>query len=169
MACVADIPGICAVQCAVYADFLLEEAGFFRNRILLANHLCWIATDSQGSPLGYLISYPWVANNPPKLNIALDAIPDGADHWFIHDCAVLPGQQGQGIARRLLQAAGEAALGAGLQRAALVSLGEAVGYWQRQGFVAVDVAPGVLAGYGDGACYMFADMPAVENNISENF
>ena len=91
------------------------------------------------------------------LDVELDALPDGADHWFLHDCAVSPAAQGLGVGQALLrQAAGQAA--SHLLRASLVSLQGAVSYWRRHGYAPVDAdAVGLaekLAGYGPNASYM---------------
>ena len=153
-----DVDGILAVQALAYPGFLLESAGFFLNRLALAPRHCWIADGAESGTLGYLISYPWDSGLPPVLDVELDALPDGADHWFLHDCAVSPAAQGLGVGQALLrQAAGQAA-SQGLLRASLVSLQGAVSYWRRHGYAPVDAdAAGLaekLAGYGPNASYM---------------
>ena len=101
-----DVDGILAVQALAYPGFLLESAGFFLNRLARAPTLDRRRRAESGT-LGYLISYPWDAGLPPVLDVELDAPPDGADHWFLHDCAVSPAARlGVGQAR---QAAGQAA------------------------------------------------------------
>ena len=95
-----DVDGILAVQALAYPGFLLESAGFFLNRLALAPRHCWIADGAESGTLGYLISYPWDAGLPPVLDVELDALPDGADHWFLHDCAVSPAAKAWAWARR---------------------------------------------------------------------
>ena len=95
-----DVDGILAVQALAYPGFLLESAGFFLNRLALAPRHCWIADGAESGTLGCLISYPWDAGLPPVLDVELDAPPDGADHWFLHDCAVSPAAQAWAWARR---------------------------------------------------------------------
>ena len=109
-----------------------------------------------------MISYPWDSGLPPVLDVELDALPDGADHWFLHDCAVSPAAQGR-------RGPGAVATGgrpgrlAGLLRASLVSLQGAVSYWRRHGYAPVDAdAAGLaekLAGYGPNASYMARAFP----------
>ncbi|MGY6268589.1 GNAT family N-acetyltransferase [Achromobacter denitrificans] len=142
----SDVGGILAVQTLAYPDFLLESAGFFLNRLALAPSHCWIAqavSPAGDSLLGYLVSYPWDAGLPPALDVALAALPAGADHWFLHDCAVAPPAQGLGVGQALLRAAAASALEGGLCRASLVSLASAAGYWQRNGYAPVAQGLGV--------------------------
>ena len=150
-----DVDGILAVQALAYPGFLLESAGFFLNRLALAPRHCWIADGAESGTLGYLISYPWDSGLPPVLDVELDALPDGADHWFLHDCAVSP-------AARLGRGPGAVATGGRPPRRPVarqpVSLQGAVSYWRRHGYAPVDAdAAGLaekLAGYGPNASYM---------------
>ena len=139
-----DVDGILAVQALAYPGFLLESAGFFLNRLALAPRHCWIADGAESGTLGCdLVSLG--LGLPPVLDVELDALPDGADHWFLHDCAVSPAAQGLGVGQALLrQAAGQAA-SQGLLRASLVSLQGAVSYWRRHGYAPVDADAAGLA------------------------
>ncbi|MGE8689134.1 MAG: GNAT family N-acetyltransferase [Achromobacter sp.] len=162
-----DVDGILAAQTLAYPDFLLESAGFFQNRLALAPSHCWVADTAapagRDGLLGYLISYPWDAGLPPALDVALESLPAGADHWFLHDCAVVPRAQGLGVGQALVRAAAGSALEHGLRRASLVSLGSATGYWRRQGYAPMAVAgaglAAKLAGYGPQAQYMARELP----------
>lgn len=148
-----DIDGILYVQQTVYSEYLLEDKHFFLNRLMLARNLCYVVESEKGIQ-GYLISYPWLMDAPPKLNIPLNEIPENAENWFIHDCAVSPACQGMGLSRQLLNAVESEARKVGLSRASLVALAEAVNYWTYLGFRPVDDSSAVLSGYGAGACWM---------------
>ena len=150
----ADIDGVMQIQQAVYPPVLLEAPGFFQNRMQLAGQLCRVAAAGK-AVLGYLISYPWHHGLPPKLDVPLSRLPAAAGCWFIHDCAVLPAAQGQGVAGRLLRDARVAAQQMGLHSASLVALADAVEYWQQQDFLAQPIPAEALAGYGDGAQFMW--------------
>lgn len=161
-----DVGAILAVQADAYPGFLLESADFFLNRLALAPAHCWVAQATAapgGALLGYLVSYPWDAGLPPALDTPLTALPEAADHWFLHDCAVVPSAQGLGVGQALLRTAAGHATQTGLRRASLVSLGSAVGYWLRHGYAPV-VAGGrdlaaKLTGYGPQASYMARAFP----------
>ena len=159
-----DVDAILDAQALAYPEFLLESAGFFLNRLALAQPYCWVAQPETGEHLlGYLVSYPWDAGLPPALDVPLDALPPAADHWFLHDCAVVPSAQGLGVGRALVGAAAGHAMADGCRRASLVSLASAASYWLRLGYAPVAAQGGdlaaKLAGYGAGARYMSRAFP----------
>ncbi|CAM4303818.1 GNAT family N-acetyltransferase [Kerstersia similis] len=154
-----DLDAVLDLQAQVYDADILEDADFYANRLALAGTSCWVARAGNTSVCGYLISYPWDEGLPPALNAPLQGLPQPADTWFLHDCAVAPRMAGQGVASRLLSFGRQWAQVAGMRRAALVSLGHARAYWLRHGFAPVEVQPGSpvehkLAGYGAGASWM---------------
>lgn len=158
----SDVDDILDAQALAYPDFLLESAEFFTNRWQLAPDHCWVAcAPDTNHLLGYLISYPWDAGLPPALGIALRALPEPADHWFLHDCAVVPRAQGLGVGHSLLQTAARCAMQHGLRRASLVSLASATSYWMRHGYRPVsglDKLAEKLADYGPQASYMAREL-----------
>lgn len=164
----SDVDGILDAQTLAYPDFLLESAEFFLNRLTLAPAYCWVArATGDDALLGYLISYPWDAGLPPALEVALAALPRQADHWFLHDCAVVPSARGLRVGQTLLRAAASQAMAGGMRRASLVSLESAVSYWLRHGYqpvcgqgetLAAELAE-KLAGYGPRARYMARAFP----------
>lgn len=164
----SDVDGILDAQTLAYPGFLLESAEFFLNRLTLAPAYCWVArAAADDSLLGYLVSYPWDDGLPPALDVALAALPPQADHWFLHDCAVVPSAQGLRVGQTLLRTAASQAMESGMRRASLVSLESAVRYWRRHGYQAVygegrSLPPGLaekLAGYGPQASYMSRVFP----------
>ncbi|WP_296466783.1 GNAT family N-acetyltransferase [Pigmentiphaga sp.] len=150
----ADVEGVLAVQRQAYAGIdVLENAAFFLNRIHLAPGSCWVARGADGI-WGYLVSYPWSLDAPPKLNVPLAGLPADARNWFLHDCAVLPAASGKGIGTALVRTGIAHAERAGFAWATLVSLAPACGYWMRLGFEPVQLEPGALRDYGPGARFM---------------
>lgn len=132
-----DLDQVLSVQSKIYSADLLEEHSFYVNRLQLAPASCWKACDQEGNMQGYLISYPWKGKLPPALGVPLSALPDAADQWFIHDCALLPSAQGKGWSKKLLQYGLQYARAQGLRWSSLVSLGSARAYWQAQGYAAL--------------------------------
>lgn len=158
--CRTDIDEVLRIQALAYAQsaLLLEDEHFFLNRLRLSPQTCWVA-DASERLLGYLVSYPWTRQLPPALNQPLEALPVRADSWFLHDCAIDPEAQGQGVASRLLRHARQYAADLGLEHASLVSLGSACGYWRKQGYRSIgsdddEVLKDKLDEYGQGARYM---------------
>lgn len=151
----ADVPEILRIQAAAYAAaaFEPESAAVYLNRMALAPDLCWVVTNERGGLCGYLLSHPWHAGEPPALDTVLDALPQPATRWYVHDCAVDARSRGGGVAASLYEAAHDAAVRRGLRCAALVAIGQAATYWALRGYRSAD-AVHALDGYGDGACYM---------------
>ncbi|MGU9991914.1 GNAT family N-acetyltransferase [Bordetella avium] len=153
---ISDLPAILHLQARVYPADLLENEDFYRNRLTLAPATCRVAV-KDGTLVGYLIAYPWTSAMPPALNALLNALPAAADTWFVHDCAVAPQAQGAGVAAAMLKESARAAREAGLTRASLVALANALPYWRKLGYDAAASSPALaakLAGYGPGAVYM---------------
>lgn len=178
------LPQLMRLQAVAYAGQpVLETEAFFANRLALAPQGCLaVVTAAYGSAggqpagtlAGYLISHPWHAGLPPALGVTLDTLPaDDACFWYLHDCAISPLWRGQGMAQRLLATAGRLGQAHGMRGLRLVSLGSAVRFWQRHGFVTLGgdeltlPASGVcaaddrtrqlrakLADYGTGARFM---------------
>ncbi|KTT51488.1 acetyltransferase [Pseudomonas oryzihabitans] len=159
----ADLSAVLVIQAANYPADLLEDHAFYANRLALAPEHCWAATDPQDRLQGYLIGYPWDDGLPPVLGARLEQLPGEASTWFLHDCAVHPDAQGQGVAGRLYRHAKGQARRARLRQGRLVSLSNAIGYWQRHHYrpVPADAAlTAKLAGYGVGACLMQLSLDA---------
>ncbi|MBH3329597.1 MAG: GNAT family N-acetyltransferase [Pseudomonas oryzihabitans] len=163
----ADLPAVLAIQAANYPADLLEDHAFYANRLELAPEHCWAALDAEARLQGYLIAYPWDDGLPPVLGARLEQLPGAASTWFLHDCAVHPDAQGQGVAGRLYRHAKGQARRARLRQGRLVSLSNAIGYWQRHHYhpVPADAAlEAKLAGYGAGACLMQRTLDTPDSN-----
>lgn len=155
-----DIENVLHIQAAVYSPDILESAAFFENRLSLSADNCWVAAnraEPSDALLGYLISYPWPRAFPPELDGTLDALPQSADSWFVHDCAIAPNAQRLGVGKALFNAARRSAKQQGFSHTSLVSLAQAKSYWHNQGYRPVAETPRLrekLKAYGEGACYM---------------
>ncbi|SFD16344.1 GNAT family N-acetyltransferase [Pragia fontium] len=157
----ADLDAIFDIQASVYHSDLLESQAFYENRLQLSANTCWVATTEKNQLLGYLISYPWIRTFPPALGEVLATLPEHADSWFVHDCAISPSTQGLGVGKALFITARNSAIEQGFRHSSLVSLAQATHYWLNQGYIAVDNTPQLtekLAAYGEGACYMYQEM-----------
>ncbi len=153
-----DLAGVLAVQATAYAGaaFAPEPAEVYRDRMAHAPDLCWVAATAGGAVLGYLVSHPWDDGPPPPLHTRLPPLPAAPRCWYLHDCAVGEAARGLGVGAALFRTVRALAWNHGLRWAALVAVGDAAGYWARQGYVAQH-RPGLadkLRSYGGQACYM---------------
>lgn len=149
-----DLDAVEAIAAAVHPEFFEDRAIFAERQRLYpeGTHLLEIA----GAPSGYLLSHPWQHGTLPALNSLLDAIPDDADGYYLHDLALLPNARGTGAASVIVDQIVDHAIRQGFAAASLVAVNSSVPFWQKQGFV-VTAVPGLtdtLLSYEDTARFM---------------
>lgn len=152
----ADIDQVLAIQAERYGPEFSEGAQVVSQRLSVAHQCSWAAV-RQGTVVGYLAAYWSVPGAITPLHGAFAAY-DKADWLYLHDMAIAGVMQGQGVAKRLLQAAREQARQRGVRRSALVSVQGSRAYWERHGY-AVEATQEAqqlqhLASYGEDALYM---------------
>lgn len=155
----ADLPGVLAVADCVHPAFP-EDSAVFAERLQLYPAGC-LAFSSGEDILGYAISHPWRAYDPPALNARLGELPRQPETYYIHDVALLPELRGSGaaalvVALLLARAQKEAFL-----TVSLVAVNNSSGFWERHGFCNVasqKIVDATLArklrGYDDAAAFM---------------
>ena len=153
-----DITGLMQVANEIHPG-LPERPEVFINRIALFPAGCLALEDEDGRLCGYAISHPIRRRCPPALDSVLFEIPADADHYYVHDVAILPGLRGRGLAAecvaRLLASDGAAARGYPV--AGLVSVYGTEAFWGRLGFRSVVVGEDLaskLREYGEDAVYL---------------
>lgn len=151
---VADLPAVCAIAAAVHPDFFEERAVFAERQALYPSGT--LLLELGGAAAGYMLSHPWQSGSMPELNALLGAIPADADTYYLHDLALLPAARGSGAARMVVERLSAHAREAGYTSMTLVAVNGSQGFWERQGFGAVDVPAlaDTLRGYEDAARYM---------------
>jgi len=150
-----DLDGVVQVAQKSFPDHP-EERACFANRLDLNPNGCFVLADDQGTVKGYLVSYPWMRNMAPALNVLIDAIPADADSYYLHDLAIDPDVRGGGYTRKIIDQLAEQARAEGWPQVSLVAVNNATGFWSRNGFE-VQTPDGIatkLASYGDDARYM---------------
>ena len=156
----ADLDAVAGIAAVGFPDHF-EGRDCFENRLALNPDGCFVLAGDEG-PKGYLVAYPWRANDAPALNTLIEAIPADAEVMYLHDLALHPDARGAGWPRPIVERLAEDARRAGWPALALVAVNEAAPFWERHGFVAVD-SPALrakLAGYGPDARYMIRRLQA---------
>ncbi len=150
----ADMSEVIAIAEIVHPDYPEDDA-VLAERLMLYAPGCFVL--SQGGQIaGYLLSHPWIYGNLPKLNTLLQALPQDADTYYLHDIALLPDAQGQGAASAITTRLAIHAGAAGFAHISLCAVNGSARFWQAQGFARAEV-PGVdthLASYGADAVFM---------------
>jgi GNAT superfamily N-acetyltransferase len=105
---------------------------------------------------GYVVSHPWAALDPPKLDTLLGRLPSPAGTYYVHDLALLPSARGQGLADAIVKQLLVIAKNAGLPSTSLVAVNRSTAFWARHGFVAVadPAIEAALRSYDGDAAYM---------------
>ncbi|MDF1586785.1 GNAT family N-acetyltransferase [Marinimicrococcus flavescens] len=153
-----DLAAVEQIALIVHPDYP-EDIAIPRERLALFPQGCRVARDEAGAIIGYAVAHPGLLGAPPPLDSLLGALPAAPDCLYLHDVALLPAARGAGLGAALVAELHEVAAGHRLPLLALVAVGNAAPYWQRQGFALRHPEPALaakLASYGDGAAYMTA-------------
>jgi len=154
----ADLPHVLAVANQVHPAFP-EDAEVFAERLRLYAQGCLVFANDDGIA-AYVVSHPWLANDPPALNTRLGRLPPRWETYYIHDIALLPELRGTGAAALavaiLLARAGKERL----RTVSLVAVNDSAGFWARHGFrnVADAALARKLRGYGTAAMFMVREL-----------
>ena len=153
---VADVDAVLQIQTQCYGAGFVEPREVFVRRLQVAGQCSWAAVQGD-EVLAYLAAY-W--SRPGAVTPLNGEFADYADAsvLYLHDMAVSPTAAGQGLARRMVDAAKTMARQRGVMRTALVSVQGSQAYWERQGY-AVEIVKNAmhrqhLATYGPDALYM---------------
>ena len=152
----ADVDAVLQIQTQCYGADFVEPREVFARRLQVAGQCSWAAVQGD-EVLAYLAAY-W--SRPGAITPLNGEFADYADAsvLYLHDMAVSPTAAGQGLARRMVDAAKTMARQRGVMRTALVSVQGSQAYWERQGY-AVEIVKNAmhrqhLATYGPQALYM---------------
>jgi ribosomal protein S18 acetylase RimI-like enzyme len=150
----ADLPAVMAVAAQVHPDYPEGEA-VFAERLALHSAGCLLLAGGEGLA-GYVLSHPWRLGQVPALDSLLDALPEPAEAYYIHDLALLPAARGGGAASACVDRLTAHARAGGFARMALVAVGSSAGFWRRHGFREAhdEALARKLASYDDAARYM---------------
>lgn len=146
-----DWPAILRIQNEVYPDIVPESEAVLRSKTELGPATCLTICDQQNNVAGYCLAHPWT-KNPASLHTIYEA-PSEPQLLYIHDMAIAPGYAGKRLGKTILQHLQAWAQKQGYTKLSLVSLGQAVSYWQQHGFQH-SKHPIDTNQYGESACYM---------------
>ena len=150
----ADAEAVLAIQRAAYPPPFHESWAVLGAKLALYAAGCWVA-EAAGRPCAYLFSHPGLSTRPATLHGALAALPAAPDCHYLHDLALHPAHQGAGLGSRLRAQAVAQARSAGFHQLALVAVQGSRPFWERQGFVPLELPqPEGLQSYGADALAM---------------
>jgi len=128
----ADLPAVLQVQAEAYAPELCESSTVIAARLKAAPNTAWVAD----SPLGvcaYLVGYRSELGKVTLWNNEFKPQPESST-FYLHDLALGLTAKGMGLGQKLVSHALEKMRARGADQAALVSVQESLGFWEKLGF-----------------------------------
>ena len=129
----ADLAGVVGLSAAVHPGYP-ESPSVFAACLRLHPTGCHVLDMGERRIGGYLLSHPGRLDAPPALDAPLAALPAPCDCYYLHDLALGQAARGHGKAGAAVEIAIAEARRGGFDTLALIAVGEAHGFWRRQGF-----------------------------------
>lgn len=150
---ISDWPQIMAIQSQVYHDVTPEPLDVMQGKWRRSPKLCFVyCSETHPQQIGgYLLAHTWAGQALPELGVSM-AEGVAEKYIFLHDLAISPEYQGQGVGPKLAKHMLTRARQCGWQEFRLVSVQGSVPFWQRFGFRVMQ--RNVAACYGDEAAMM---------------
>lgn len=144
--CAIDVPAVLRLQAQCYEAQYLESSLAFEAKLAAAgpHQSSWIAARGEEA-LAYVVALPVCLQTLPALDAPSITPPAQPELLYLHDLAVAPQGRALGLGRRLAELVEQSARALGLERIGLIAVQGSQAYWQRQGFVAIEPLPAVLA------------------------
>jgi len=144
---VSDLDELLIVQRAAYGDIYIESKETFHTKLIVSNETC-LAGFKDGRMAGYCIGFNWQSGLAVPLHSDIREIEHQENAFYIHDIAIHPDFEGQGLAKKLMNTSIEIARSRGFKQLELTAVQTAATYWERFGYKPMAQAEG---GYGSEA------------------
>lgn len=143
---------ILEIQNLCYPQLPPEELEVLQSKWQASPQSCYVMLNDEEQVVGYLLSHYWQTEKVPKLNEQVDYSAK-SNRLFLHDLAVDPRAQSTGAGKALFNHLLELASQMAVKQILLISMPNAIGFWQQLGFKDVpELEPCVS--YGPGAMTM---------------
>ncbi|MDC0610180.1 GNAT family N-acetyltransferase [Vibrio sp.] len=142
---------ILSVQNSVYKEVPPEQLNVLKCKWETSPESCFVY-NIDGTVCAYLLAHGWDRQSPPKLHTLLPDDTAGSS-LFLHDLAVSPEVNGQGIGSKMVQHLITKAKSMGFTRIRLVSVQDSYSFWHKLGFTKVNSIE-ISPTYGDDAQMM---------------
>ncbi len=142
-----DLDDLLVVQRAAYGDIYIESKEIFRTKLIVSNETC-LGGFNDGRLAGYCIGFNWQSGLAVPLHSDIREIPHVENAYYLHDIAIHPDFEGQGLARIFMETSIEIARDRGFKSVELTAVQSAATYWEKFGYKPMAEAEG---GYGEEA------------------
>jgi GNAT superfamily N-acetyltransferase len=154
---VADLPGVHDLSVGIHPNFP-ERPEVFAEKLRLFPRGCFVLDAAAGEqPRGYCFSHPWLFGAPPALDTLLQALPEAAAAYFIHDLVVDASLRRRNLASAIVPRLIDIARDIRADRMMLVAVSGSEPFWIRTGFNRTPdwaLQDATRAKYGAGAVQM---------------
>jgi GNAT superfamily N-acetyltransferase len=128
-----DLIQVMSIQQKCYREVPLESTASLSSKIDLFPRGCYVIASNR-ELLGYLICHPWVKDETPSLDTILKVLPQNANLLYVHDLAILPTEQGKGLATVLVDKIFQIARSLGFNDLSLIAVQRSENFWRNKGF-----------------------------------
>ena len=142
-----DLDELLIVQRAAYGDIYIESKEIFHTKLVVSKDTC-LGGFTNNRLAGYCIGFNWQSGLAVPLHSDIREIPHVENSYYLHDIAIHPDFEGQGLARLFMESSIEIARNRGFKSVELTAVQTAATYWQKFGFKPMAAAEG---GYGEEA------------------
>jgi GNAT superfamily N-acetyltransferase len=157
----ADLAAVDDLSAHIHPDFP-ERPEVLAEKFRLFPLGCFVLdTVPEEQPRGYCFSHPWMFGPPPALDTLLQALPQAANAYFVHDLTVEASARGRNLASMVVPRLFEAARVAAIDRMMLVAVSGSAPFWMRMGFHRTDdeaLQDATRSKYGAGAVHMTREL-----------
>ncbi len=128
----ADLAAVIQVQAEAYVPELCESLAVIAARLNAAPQTAWVADSPQGV-CAYLVGYQSELGKVTPWGSEFSHQPESTT-FYLHDLALGVNAKGMGLGQTLVNHALEQMRERGAEQAALVSVQDSLGFWQKLGF-----------------------------------
>ncbi len=157
----ADLAAVDDLSSRIHPDFP-ERPEILAEKFRLFPRGCFVlAAAPEQQPHGYCFSHPWMFGPPPALDTLLQALPQAASAYFIHDLTVDASLRRRNLASVIVPRLIDIAREIPVNRMMLVAVSGSEPFWSRMGFHRTDDAAlqdATRAKYGAGAVHMVREL-----------
>lgn len=128
-----DIAEVQRISEVIHPDYP-ERDDVVTEKLMLSPSTHFMAVDADSVVRGYAVSYPWIANDMPRLDVFIRKLPESASVLYIHDVALLPTARGAGLVPDLLNRLSAEARKRNLKELTLAAMYGSETAWFQHGF-----------------------------------
>ncbi|MEN9693521.1 MAG: hypothetical protein RLZZ330_1165, partial [Actinomycetota bacterium] len=126
----SDLDNLLVVQRAAYGDIYIETKEIFHTKLMVSPNTC-LGGFTRDRMAGYCIGFEWQSGLAVPLHSDIREVTPDKSAYYVHDIAIHPDFEGQGLAKTFMQETIEIARSLGHNKIELTAVQTAATYWER--------------------------------------